>query len=37
MFLANILSGVANLFAKSVSSACLWYFLDEPTTDLEIM
>ena len=37
MFLANILSGVANIFAKSVSSACFFFFLDEPTADLDIM
>jgi len=35
--LANILSGVANLFAKSVSSACWFYFWDEPKADFEIM
>jgi len=37
MFLANILSGVANLFAKSVSSACYFFFFDEPKVDLDIM
>jgi len=37
MFLADILSGIANLFAKSVSSACYWLFWDEPEADLDIM
>lgn len=37
MFLVDILAGIANIFAKSVSSACVWYFWDEPEADLEIM
>ncbi len=37
MLLADILSGVANLFAKSASSACAWFFFDEPKADLEIL
>lgn len=37
MFLADILAGIGNLFAKSVSSACFWFYLDEPTVDKDIM
>ena len=37
MFLADILSGIANLFAKSVSSACVFFFFDEPTVDEDLM
>jgi len=37
MFLADILSGIANLFAKSVSSACLLWFYDEPEVDKELL
>ncbi len=37
MFLADILSGIANLFAKSVSSACWYFFFDEPTADEDIL
>lgn len=37
MFLADILSGIANLFAKSVSSACVCLVFDEPKADLEIL
>lgn len=37
MFLADILSGIANLFAKSVSSACYFVFFDEPTVDSELL
>ncbi len=35
--LADILSGIANLFAKSVSSACLWFGFDEPEVDSELL
>lgn len=37
MFLADILSGIANLFAKSVSSACTLVFFDEPTVDQDLL
>ena len=37
MFLADILAGIGNLFAKSVSSACFLYFLDEPVADRELL
>lgn len=37
MFLADILSGIANLFSKSVSSACLLAFFDEPEVDSELL
>lgn len=37
MFLADILGGIANLFAKSTSSACYWFCLDEPTADDELL
>lgn len=37
MFLVDILAGIANIFAKSVSSACWWFVFDEPTSDLDIM
>lgn len=37
MFLVNILSGIANFFANSVSSACFWYFFDEPQIDKDLL
>lgn len=37
MFLVNMLSGIANLFAKSVSSACWWFAFDEPTVDKDLL
>ena len=37
MFLADILAGIANLFAKSVSSACWMFAWDEPVADKEIL
>ena len=37
MFLSNILSGIANFFAKSVSSACFMFFLDEPKVDKDLL
>ena len=37
MFLADILSGIANMFAKSISSACIYFFFDEPTVDEDLM
>lgn len=37
MFLSNMLSGIANFFAKSVSSACFWFFMDEPQIDKDLL
>lgn len=37
MFLADILAGIGNLFAKSVSSACYFFYFDEPKTDKDIL
>lgn len=37
MFFVNMLSGIANFFAKSVSSACFWYILDEPQADKDLL
>lgn len=37
MFLADILAGIANIFARSVSSACMWLMWDEPEADLDIL
>lgn len=37
MFFTNMLAGIANLFANSVSSACMWFLWDEPEADMDIM
>ncbi len=37
MFLVDILSGIANLFANSVSSACYFVFFDEPVVDKDLL
>ena len=37
MFLADILAGIGNLFAKSVSSACMMFLWDEPKADKDIL
>lgn len=37
MFFVNILSGIAGLFANSISSACLFWAFDEPTVDKELL
>ena len=37
MFLADILAGIGNLFAKSVSSACFFFCFDEPTVDNDLI
>lgn len=37
MFLADILAGIGNLFAKSVSSACFWFCFDEPEADKDLI
>lgn len=33
----NILAGIANLFANSVSSACIFMFFDEPKADKDLL
>ena len=35
--LASLLSGIANLFANSVSSACFFFAFDEPEADRELL
>lgn len=35
--LANILAGIANLFANSVSSACIGFWFDEPIVDKDLL
>ncbi len=35
--LAALLNGIASLFANSVSSACIWFCLDEPKADDELL
>ena len=35
--LAALLSGIANLFANSVSSACFFFCYDEPKADKELL
>ena len=37
MFLSNMLSGIANFFAKSVSTACWLFYLDEPKVDKDLL
>ena len=37
MFLVDILSGIANLFANSVSSACIGFWFDEPVADKDLL
>lgn len=37
MFLVDMLSGIANFFAKSVSSACFWYMFDEPQANKDLL
>lgn len=37
MFLADLLAGIGNLFAKSVSSACFFFMFDEPNADKDII
>ena len=34
---ANLLAGIANLFANSVSSACIWAMFDEPEASDELL
>lgn len=35
--LASLLNGIANIFANSVSSACFWFYFDEPEADEELL
>ena len=35
--LASLLSGIANLFANSVSTACYFVVFDEPEADRELL
>lgn len=35
--LASLLSGIANLFANSVSTACYFFCFDEPEADEEML
>ena len=35
--LASLLSGIANIFANSVSSACFFVVFDEPEADEELL
>lgn len=37
MFFGDILAGIANLFAKSVSSACWLFMWDEPEVDKDLL
>ena len=37
MFFGDILAGIANLFVKSVSSACVFFFWDEPKADKDLL
>lgn len=37
MFFTNMLAGIANLFANSVSSACFFFAFDEPVADKDLL
>ena len=37
MFLVNMLSGIANFFANSVSTACWFFCFDEPQIDKDLL
>ena len=37
MFIVNMLSGIANFFANTVSSACWFFMLDEPQVDKDLL
>ncbi len=37
MFFVDMLSGIANLFSRSISSACLMFFWDEPIADKDLL
>ncbi len=37
MFLTDILSGIANLFSRSISSACVIFCFDEPKVDKDLL
>lgn len=37
MFLVDMLSGIANFFANSVSTACWLFVFDEPKADKDLL
>lgn len=37
MFFGDILAGIAGLFSKSISSACINFFWDEPKADKDLL
>ena len=37
MFFVDMLSGIANLFSRSMSSACFLLVFDEPVVDKDIL
>ena len=37
MFLVDMLSGIANFFAKSVSTACWLFVFDEPQANKDLL
>ena len=37
MMFTNLLAGIANLFANSVSTACYWILFDEPEASDELL
>lgn len=37
MFFVDMLSGIANLFSRSISSACILIFYDEPEVDRDLL
>lgn len=37
MFFVDMLSGIANLFSRSISSACIMLFFDEPEVDEDLL
>lgn len=37
MFFVDMLSGIANLFSRSISSACMFLFFDEPAVDKDLL
>ncbi len=37
MFFVDMLSGIANLFSRTISSACICFVFDEPTADEDLL
>lgn len=37
MFFVDMLAGIASIFSKSVSTACWYFFFDEPVADKDIL